>query len=91
MEENEYSLTLDSMLSSIKFLDHTELKKLKIHREDYLLNRAINYTNHCGTHTCSKYCHLASVRNVIYYKKKHKDVKKVIFLEKMMIYLLELR
>ena len=63
------------MLSSINILDSAELKKLKINREDYLLNRAINYIRHYGTHKCSKYCHLVGLRNVIYNKKKHKDVK----------------
>ena len=63
------------MLSSINVLDSAELKKLKINREDYLLNRAINYINHCGTHKYSKYCHLVSLRNAIDNKKKYKNVK----------------
>ena len=63
------------MLSSKNVLDSAELKKLKINRKDNLLNRAINYINHCGTHKCSKYCHLVALRNVIYNNKKHKDVK----------------
>ena len=71
MEEDEYLSTSDPMLSSINFLDSAELKKLKINREDNSLNRAINYINHCGTHKCSKYCHLVSLRNVIYNKNKH--------------------
>ena len=53
MEEDEYPSTSDLMLSSINVLDSAELKKLKINREDNLLNRAINYINHCGTHKCS--------------------------------------
>ena len=51
------------------------MKNLKINREDDLYNRAINYMNHCGTHKYSKYCHLVSLRNVIYNKNKHKKVK----------------
>ena len=43
-----------SSLICLKSLDVTELKKLKINREDDLLNRDINYINHCGTHKCSK-------------------------------------
>ena len=75
MEEDGYSSTSDLTLSSINVLDSAELKKLKINREDELLNRAINYINHYGTHKCSKYCHLVTLRNVIYNKNKHKDVK----------------
>ena len=75
MEEDGYPSTSDHMLSSINVLDSAELKKLKINREENLLNRAINYINHCGTHKCSKYCHLVALRNVKYNKNKHKDVK----------------
>ena len=75
MEENGYPSTSDFMLSSINILDNAEMKKLRINREDDLLKRAINYINHCGTHKYSRYCHLVSLRNVIYNKKKHKDVK----------------
>ena len=53
-----------SSLICLKSLDVTELKKLKINREDDLLNRDINYINNCGTHKSSKYCHLVSLRNV---------------------------
>ena len=52
------------------------MKRLKINREDDILNRAINYINHRGTHKYSTYCHLVLLRNIIYNKKKHKYVKK---------------
>ena len=72
MEEDGYPSTSKSMLSSTNVLNTAELKKLKINREDDLLNRAIHYINHCGTHKCSKYCHVISFKNVKYNQKKHK-------------------
>ena len=66
MQEDGYSSILNLMMSSINVLDSAELKKLKINREYNLSNRAINYINHCGTHKCSKYCHLVALKNVIY-------------------------
>ena len=75
MEEDGYVSISDLIMSSKNVLDSAELKKLKINREDELLNRAINYINHCDTHKYSKYCHLVALRNVIHNKKKHKDVK----------------
>ena len=60
MDEDGYPSTSDLMLLSINVLDSAKLKKLKINRKDNLLNRAINYINHCGTCKCSKYCHLVA-------------------------------
>ena len=74
MEEDGYPSTSKSMLSSTNVLNTDELKKLKINREDDLLNRAINYINYCGTHKCSKYCHVISFKNVKYNQKKHKHL-----------------
>ena len=91
MKEDGYPSTSDIMLSSINVLDSAELKKLKINREDDLLNRAINYINHCGTHKFSKYCHLVSLRNIIYNQKRIMMLKKMIYLVKMVICFLELK
>ena len=65
------------MLSSIDVLESGELKKLKITRENDLLNRSINIMNHCGTHKCSSYCSVSSTMKVLFNKEKHKHVKEI--------------
>ena len=56
MEEDGYCKIVLTMLSSMDVLESGELKKLKINREYDLMNRSVNYYNHCGTHKCSSYC-----------------------------------
>ena len=56
MEDDGYCKTVPTMLSSMDVLESGELKKLKINREYDLLNRSVNYYNHCDTHKCSSYC-----------------------------------
>ena len=75
MEEDGYCKTDPTMLSSMDVLESGELKKLKINREYDLLNRSVNYYNHCGTHKCSGYCSVISIMKVLYNKEKHQHVK----------------
>ena len=49
---------------------------MKINREYDLLNRSINYHNHCGTHNCSSYCLVITIIKVLYNIINHKHVKK---------------
>ena len=56
-------------------LESGELTKKKITREYDLLNRSINYLNHCGTHKCSSHCLKITSMNVLYNLMKHKYVK----------------
>ena len=56
-------------------LESGELKKLKINREYDLLNRSINYKNHCGTHECSSYYLVITIITVLYNIINHKHVK----------------
>ena len=46
-----------------------------MNREYDLLNRSINYMNHCGTHKCSTYCLVRTISIVLYNINKHKQVK----------------
>ena len=75
MLKDGYPPTSKDMLSSLNVLKISELKKIKSSREEDLLNRSINYLNHCGTHKCSNYCHVISSRTVKYNKDKHKHIK----------------
>ena len=75
MEEDGYCKTDPTMLSSMDVLESGELKKLKINREYDLLNRSINYYNHCGTHKCSSYCLVITIITVLYNIINHKHVK----------------
>ena len=77
MEEDGYCNTVPTMLSSTDVLESEELKKLKITRENDLLNRSINIMNHCGTNKCSSYCSVSSTMKVLFNKEKHKHVKEI--------------
>ena len=49
---------------------------MKSNREYDLLNRSINYYNHCGTYKCSRYCTDTSIIKVVYNKEKHQHIYK---------------
>ena len=55
IEEDGYCMTIPAILTSMDILESGELKEQKINREYDLLNRSINYMNHCGTNKCSSY------------------------------------
>ncbi len=63
--EDGYRKTSAQMITSKDVLESEELKKLKVTREDDLLNRRVNMTNHCGTHKCSDYCLIAVTRSAV--------------------------
>ena len=75
MEENEYCKTVPTILTSMYVLERGELKKLKINREYDLLNRSINYMNHCDNYKCSSYCPVITIIKVLYNLINHKHIK----------------
>ena len=74
MEEDGYYKTVSTMLASMDVLESGGLKKMKINREYDLLNRSINYKNHCGTDECSSY-YLVTIITVLYNIINHKHFK----------------
>ena len=74
MEEDGYCKTVPTMLTSMDVLESGKLKKLKNNREYDLLNRSINYYNHCGNHKCSCYCLIITIIKVLYNIINHKHI-----------------
>jgi PIF1 helicase. len=69
-----YRSQTSGMASSKDVLDTRELKVPKFQRENDLLTRRVNITNHCGTHKCSEYCiKVARTINEPYDASKHDD------------------
>jgi hypothetical protein len=61
-----YRSQFTNMISSQDVIASKELKKMKLQRENSLLNRRVNITNHCLTHKCSTYCLVEKVKRVPY-------------------------
>ena len=75
MVDDGYCKAIPTMLTSMNVLKSSELKKMKINREYDLLNRSINYHNHCGTHKCRSYCLVITIITVLYNIINHKHVQ----------------
>ena len=65
MEKDGYCKAVPKMLTSMDVLESAELKKLKINGKYDLLNRSINYMNHCCTHKCSSYYLVITIIKVL--------------------------
>lgn len=79
LEEMDYRKTSNAMLRSDDVLATNELKFLKCMREDELISRRINITNHTETHRCSNYCKRVEKITVDYNEKEHKDKADKVF------------
>ena len=55
IEQDGYSKTVPTMLTSMNVLESSELKKLKIYRKYYVSNGLFNIIYHCDTHKCSSH------------------------------------
>ena len=75
MEKDGYCKNVPKMLTSMDILESGKLKNLEITREYDLLNRSINYMNHCSTHKCSNYCLVITIITVLYNMISHKHIK----------------
>ncbi len=56
LRSDGYRETCSGMQASTDVLERKELKRLKVNRENDLVQRQLNMMNHCGTHRCSGYC-----------------------------------
>jgi hypothetical protein len=64
-DEDGYRKTSPDMMKTEDVMNIKELKKTKVQRENDLLNRRVNISNHCGTHKCSDYCLVGATRDRI--------------------------
>ena len=79
LAEMDYRKTSNSMLTSDDVLATNELKLLKCMRENELVLRRINVTNHVETHRCSNYCKEVEKITVDYNEEVHKDKASNVF------------
>ena len=82
LAEMDYRKTSKSMMTSDDVLATNELKFLKCMRENELVSRRINVTNHAETHRCSNYCKRVEKVMVDYNAKEHKDKARNVFQDK---------
>ena len=79
LEDMDYRKTTNTMLSSEDVLNTNELKKMKCMREDELISRRINVTNHTETHKCSNYCKRVEYISVDYNEDDHKELSDKVY------------